>query len=77
MYLQYWELKKFPFENVTDPYFFYLSENHEEALSRLLYAAKMRKGGAMLTGDTGCGETLIIEQVNPRLCRGTQKGLTV
>lgn len=59
MYLQYWQLKKFPFENVTDPYFFYLSENHEEALSRLLYAAKMRKGGAMLTGDIGCGKTLI------------------
>lgn len=59
MYLEYWGLKKFPFENVADPYFFYLSESHEEALSRLLYASKMRKGGAMLTGDIGCGKTLI------------------
>ncbi len=59
MYLKYWGIKKFPFENVTDPYFFYLSESHEEAMSRLLYAAQMRKGGAMLTGDIGCGKTLI------------------
>jgi len=42
MYLEYWGLTKFPFENVADPYFFYLSESHEEALSRLLYASKMR-----------------------------------
>ena len=59
MYLEYWGLTKFPFENVADPYFFYLSESHEEALSRLLYASKMRKGGAMLIGDIGCGKTMI------------------
>ena len=55
MYLEYWGLKKFPFDNVADPSFFYLSESHEEALSRLLYASKMMKGGVMLTGDIGCG----------------------
>lgn len=59
MYLEYWGLKKFPFDNVADPSFFYLSESHEEALSRLLYASKMMKGGVMLTGDIGCGKTLI------------------
>jgi general secretion pathway protein A len=59
MYLDYWNLKKFPFENVADPSFFYVSHSHEEALSRLLYASRMRKGAAMLTGDIGCGKTLI------------------
>ena len=59
MYLKYWGIKKFPFDNVADPSFFYLSESHEEALSRLLYASQMMKGGAMLTGDIGCGKTLI------------------
>jgi len=59
MYLKYWGLSKFPFDNVADPSFFYLSESHEEALSRLLYASKMMKGGAMLTGGIGCGKTLI------------------
>ena len=59
MYLEYWGYKKFPFENVPDPDFFYLSRSHEEALTRLIYAAEMRKGGAMLSGEIGCGKTTI------------------
>jgi type II secretory pathway predicted ATPase ExeA len=59
MYLEYWGFRKFPFENVPDPDFFYLSKTHEEALTRLIYAAKMRKGGAMLSGDIGCGKTTL------------------
>jgi len=59
MYLEYWGFKKFPFENVPDPDFFYLSKSHEEALTRLIYAAKMRKGGAMLSGEIGCGKTTL------------------
>jgi general secretion pathway protein A len=59
MYLEYWGFKKFPFENVPDPDFFYLSKSHEEALTRLIYAAKMRKGAAMLSGEIGCGKTTL------------------
>lgn len=59
MYLEHWGLKKFPFENVPDPDFFYLSKSHEEGLTRLIYAAKMRKGGAMMSGELGCGKTLL------------------
>ena len=70
MYLKYWALKKFPFENVADPSFFYLSKSHEEALSRLLYASKMRKGGAMLTGDIGSGKTLISHVYMNKLKQG-------
>ncbi|MFC1532576.1 ExeA family protein [Thermodesulfobacteriota bacterium] len=59
MYLEYWGFNEFPFENVPDPDFFYLSESHEEALTRLIYAAEMRKGGAMLSGEIGCGKTTL------------------
>ena len=59
MYTEHWGFKKFPFENVPDPSFFYRSKSHEEALTRLIYAAKMRKGGAMLSGDIGCGKTTL------------------
>ena len=38
MYLEYWGLQKFPFENVPDPEFMYYSSEHEEALARLAYA---------------------------------------
>ena len=59
MYLQHWGFEKFPFENVPDPDFFYLSKTHQEGLSRLTYAAKRGKGGAMLSGDIGCGKTTL------------------
>jgi len=59
MYLEYWGFKRFPFENVPDPDFFFLSKSHEEALTRLIYAAKMRKGSAMLSGEIGCGKTTL------------------
>ena len=59
MYLNYWKFNKFPFENVPDPDFFYLSKCHEEGLTRLIYAAEMRKGSAMLSGEIGCGKTTL------------------
>jgi type II secretory pathway predicted ATPase ExeA len=59
MYLEYWGFRLLPFENVPDPDFFYLSETHKEALTRLLYATRERKGGALLSGDIGCGKTTL------------------
>ena len=59
MFHEYWGLKEPPFENVADPRFFYKSAPHEEALSRLVYAVKGRKPGAMLIGEIGGGKTLI------------------
>jgi general secretion pathway protein A len=57
MYLEYWGLKEFPFENVPNPKFMYYSEEFEEALIRLLYAVDRKKGTVLLTGEVGCGKT--------------------
>ena len=59
MYEQYWRLTKKPFENTPDPEFLYRSSEHEEALARLLYTIKERKGAAVLTGVFGCGKTVL------------------
>jgi type II secretory pathway predicted ATPase ExeA len=59
MYLEYWGFQKYPFENVPDPEFMYYSAEHEEALVRLVYAVKRNKGAALLTGEIGCGKTMI------------------
>ncbi|NLA76132.1 MAG: AAA family ATPase [Deltaproteobacteria bacterium] len=59
MYLDYWKFDRFPFESVPDPDFYYLSASHEEGLTRLVYAAHMRKGSAMLSGEIGCGKTTL------------------
>lgn len=68
MYLDYWGLAKYPFENVPDPEFMFHSQEHDEALVRLLYAAKRKKGAALLTGDVGTGKTVLsrvfLEQVS-------------
>lgn len=59
MYEEYWKLREKPFENTPDPRFLYYSPQHEEGLSRLLYAVREEKGAAMLTGVFGCGKTLL------------------
>ena len=59
MYLEYWGLKRFPFENVPDPDFMYYSQEHKEALVRLIYAAKRKKGAILLTGEIGSGKTML------------------
>jgi len=59
MYETYWSLKEKPFENTPDPRFLYSSHGHLEAVTRMTYAIEERKGGALLTGDYGCGKTLI------------------
>lgn len=59
MYEERWKLKEKPFENTPDPRFFYHSPNHEEALMRLYYVIKERKGAGLLTGEYGSGKTVL------------------
>ncbi len=59
MYESYWGLREKPFENTPNPNFFYHSQEHEEAFGRLIYAIRERKGAAMISGDYGCGKTLL------------------
>jgi general secretion pathway protein A len=59
MYEAYWGLKEKPFENTPDPKFLYSSHEHLEAVTRMTYAIEERKGSALLTGEYGCGKTLI------------------
>jgi len=58
-YEDFWGLKKAPFDNVPDPRFYFPSSRHEEGLHRLLYGVEARKGAVMLTGEIGCGKTLL------------------
>jgi general secretion pathway protein A len=59
MYLSYWGLSEIPFKNTPDPKFIYYSSEHEEALVRLLYVVTEGRGGLLLTGEYGCGKTLL------------------
>lgn len=69
MYEAYWKLKEKPFENTPDPHFLYYSPRHEEALSRMLYVIRERKGAAILTGEYGSGKTLLSRVLLEELSR--------
>ncbi|MBU0605111.1 MAG: AAA family ATPase [Candidatus Omnitrophica bacterium] len=59
MYTSYWGLTEKPFENTPDPKFIYYSQQHEEAMARMLYVVREHKGAALQTGEYGCGKTLL------------------
>ncbi len=63
MYEEYWNIREKPFENTPDPKFFHHSPDHEEALMRLYYVIKERKGGGLLTGEYGSGKTVLTRYI--------------
>lgn len=61
MYLAHWNLREEPFQNVPDPRFAYLSEQHQEGLARLIYVAEGRRLGGVLVGPYGVGKSMVLE----------------
>ena len=59
MYEAYWGLDKKPFENTPDPRFLYRSDDLEDLYTRLLYTLSSRHGAALISGESGCGKTMI------------------
>jgi general secretion pathway protein A len=66
----YWGFREPPFQNVPNPRFLWLSPSHSDALVRLGYALQQRRGCALLTGEPGCGKTLLTHAVIQRLDAG-------
>lgn len=60
MYEEYWKLKEKPFENNFDLRFLYLSVQHEEVITRLLFAIREKRHGAIVSGRYGSGKSLIL-----------------
>jgi general secretion pathway protein A len=58
-YLEHWQFKDKPFEEVCDTRFFFESEDHREALDRMLYVVNDRNMNmGLLTGEIGSGKTI-------------------
>jgi len=59
MYEAHWNLTASPFKNTPDLNLFYFSPQHEEAITRMFYTLIEGRGAMLLTGECGCGKTLI------------------
>lgn len=61
VYRAFFGLTDDPFSLSPDPAFFYRSDQHEEALSNLIYGVQARKGFIVMTGEVGTGKTTMLE----------------
>jgi general secretion pathway protein A len=59
MYKRFYGLTRNPFEVSPDPFFFYSTPDHSEALCSLSYGVLRRKGFVVVTGEAGTGKTLL------------------
>jgi type II secretory pathway predicted ATPase ExeA len=63
MYLEFFRLRDFPFRLSPDTDFFYLSKAHARAKAYLDYGVWNRDSFTVITGDVGCGKTLLIQKL--------------
>ena len=70
MYLNFYNLKEFPFAITCDERFFYESPTHAEALANMMYAVQQRKGMVLVSGEIGAGKTFLGNMLGSRLGPG-------
>jgi len=58
-YLEHFGLEREPFSNAPDARFYFNSDQHCQALIRLMYAVDSNKGLAVLVGGVGTGKTTL------------------
>lgn len=57
------------FDNTPNPQFYFPSTQHEEGLQRSLYALTANKGAVLISGEIGCGKTLLSRELILKLPR--------
>ncbi len=60
MYKDFYHLAREPFEITPDPYFFFPTQPHNEALAILYHGIRSQKGFVLVTGEVGTGKTLLL-----------------
>jgi general secretion pathway protein A len=67
----HWNLARRPFANTPDPAFAYRSPSFAEGFARLLYDATDLRGGlSLVTGEIGCGKTMLAVALAEKLAGG-------
>jgi general secretion pathway protein A len=72
MYLDFYGLQRRPFDMTPDPFFFFPSQKHTEALASLVYAVTEKRGFVVITGEIGSGKTTVcrtlLQKLDPAAC---------
>ena len=75
MYESFYGFREKPFHVTADPAFLYLSSQHQEALSHLLYGIRERLGFIVIVGEVGTGKTTLAKSLIQRLQEPTRTAL--
>ncbi len=75
MYENYYNLAGQPFQNTPNPRFFFETEQHKEALAKLEYTVRNRRGFALVTGEVGSGKTTLTRTLMRRIDKDTRVAL--
>lgn len=62
-YTEYFNFEREPFSNAPNEQFYFDSEQHNQALVRLLYSVDSNKGLAVLVGGVGTGKTTLARRM--------------
>lgn len=63
MYLRHFNLERAPFDQLPDPEFLFLTEQHTEALARMRFALAINDSFAIITGEVGSGKTTLLRKL--------------
>lgn len=63
MYLDYFNLREFPFRLTPDTEFLYMSNAHARAKAYMDYSVWNREGFVIITGEIGCGKTVLVKKL--------------
>jgi len=63
MYLEHFSLREFPFRLTPDTEFLYMSSAHARAKAYMDYTVWNRDGFVIITGDIGCGKTILVKKL--------------
>ncbi|MBI5207623.1 MAG: AAA family ATPase [Candidatus Firestonebacteria bacterium] len=69
-YEEFYNLNEQPFSNTPESKFYYDTNQHAEAMTRLFYAIDTMKGLAVLLGDIGTGKTTLARKMLDKLQTG-------
>lgn len=69
-YLEHWGLGEAPFLLEPDPRFAYERADHREGLARMVFGLTQLGGLVLITGEIGCGKTMLAQSLQGMLAGG-------